>query len=186
MVYLPLRTLCINLLVSTQTPRCRTLSPRYPRRQPVLEVVQSQLALDAPPGRQRAAEESVEDTGRRVRSLIAEYPEAVAYLARAMIDNALVGTRAFNALFAMGRERWARRADRNQLPADVVDMTWAALNPLLLALGTIVLRRHVERQLPEPFTKPSQSALGGVGKYPPAPRPDALRPAWAAPLTYDQ
>jgi AcrR family transcriptional regulator len=120
----------------------------------VLEVVQTQLVLNVT--RERSAEESVEDTGRRVRGLIGEYPEVVDYLARAMIDDTPIGGRAFDALFEMGRERWGRRADRNQLQADVVDVTWAALNPLLLTLGTIILRRHVERHLPEPFTKPSQ------------------------------
>jgi hypothetical protein len=35
-------------------------------------------------------------------------------------------------------------------------LTWAALNSLVLALGTLILRGHVERQLPEPFTTPAQ------------------------------
>lgn len=122
----------------------------------VLDVVLSQLALDEAHGRRRAAEESIEDTGRRVRSLVGEYPEVVDYMARAMIDDTAIGTRAFDALFAMGRERWGHRGDQDQLQADVMDVTWATLNPLLLALGTIVLRRHVERQLPEPFIKPAQ------------------------------
>jgi AcrR family transcriptional regulator len=122
----------------------------------VLDVVQSQLALDDSHGRQGAAEESVEDTGRRVRSLITDYPEVVDYMARAMVDETPIGTRTFDALFAMGRQRWGRRAEHDQLHPDVVDVTWAALNPLLLALGTIILRRHVERQLSEPFTEPTQ------------------------------
>jgi hypothetical protein len=35
-------------------------------------------------------------------------------------------------------------------------LTWAALNSLVLALGTRILRGHIERQLPEPFTAPTQ------------------------------
>lgn len=122
----------------------------------VLKVVRTELALDASHRRESGAEQTVEDTGRRVRNLVGEYPEVVDYLARAMIDDTPLGTRAFDALFEVERERWGRRADQGQLQPDVVDVTWAALNPLLLALGTIILRRHVERQLPEPFTKPSQ------------------------------
>jgi hypothetical protein len=40
-------------------------------------------------------------------------------------------------------------------------VTWAALHPLLLTLGTVILRRHVECQLPESFAAPAcpQSAL---------------------------
>jgi len=119
----------------------------------VLGVVQSQLSLDDP---QAAAEETVEDTGRRVLGLITDYPEVVDYVARAMVDETPIGTRAFDALFAIGRQRWGRRAEHDQLHPDVDDVTWAALNPMLLALGTIILRRHVERQLPEPLTKPAQ------------------------------
>jgi hypothetical protein len=35
-------------------------------------------------------------------------------------------------------------------------VTWAALNSLVLALGTMIMRGHVERQLPEPLTTPAQ------------------------------
>jgi AcrR family transcriptional regulator len=122
----------------------------------VLEVVQSQLAFNASHDRDAAGEESVEDTGGRVRHLITEYPEVVDYMARAMVDETPLGTRAFDALFAMGRQRWSLRAEQHQLQPDVVDVTWATLNPMLLTLGAIILRRHVERQLPEPFTTPTQ------------------------------
>ena len=123
----------------------------------VVEVVHRQLGLDEPYGRRRALEESVDDTGRRVRGLITEYPEVVDYMARAMVDETPLGTRTFDALFAMGEQRWARRTGQDpQQPDGSVDLTWKALNPLLLTLGTIILRRHVERQLPEPFAKPAQ------------------------------
>jgi hypothetical protein len=34
--------------------------------------------------------------------------------------------------------------------------TWGALNPLILVLGTLILRSHIERQLPEPLGSPDQ------------------------------
>jgi hypothetical protein len=34
--------------------------------------------------------------------------------------------------------------------------TWAALNPLIRVLGTLILRSHIERQLPEPLASPTQ------------------------------
>ena len=122
----------------------------------VLDVVRSELALTDSHGRQGALEESVEDTGRRVRSLVGEHPAVVDYLARAMIDDTPIGARTFDALFGIGLQRWGRRAEKNELQGDVVDLTWAALHPLLLTLGTVILRRHVERQLPEPFAAPAQ------------------------------
>jgi hypothetical protein len=51
--------------------------------------------------------------------------------------------------------RWNKRKERGEVRSDV-DLTWAALNSLVLALGTMILRGHVERQLPEPLTTPAQ------------------------------
>ena len=41
-------------------------------------------------------------------------------------------------------------------PAPDLDLTWAAVNSLVLALGTFILRGHIERNLPEPLTSPAQ------------------------------
>lgn len=122
----------------------------------VVALVHSKLALDDAHGRQKALDEDVEDTGLRVRELIGEHPAVVDYLARAMIDDTPIGARTFDALFDIGRQRWGRRAEKNDVQADVVDLTWAALHPLMLTLGTVILRRHVERQLPEAFDAPTQ------------------------------
>jgi hypothetical protein len=37
-----------------------------------------------------------------------------------------------------------------------IDVTWAALNSLVLALGTLILRGHIERQIPDAFSAPAQ------------------------------
>jgi AcrR family transcriptional regulator len=122
----------------------------------VLDLVHRELAQQATPADEGgASEESVEDTGRRVLGLLTEHPEVVDYMARAMVDQTPIGTLVFDSLFAIGRKRWSRRAEHGQLHDDV-DVTWAALNPMLLALGAIILRTHVERQLLEPFTTPTQ------------------------------
>lgn len=122
----------------------------------VIALLHSKLALDDAHGRQKAIDEDVEDTGLRVRELIGEHPAVVDYLARAMIDDTPIGARTFDALFEIGRQRWGRRAEKNEVQADVVDLTWAALHPLMLTLGTVILRRQVERQLPEAFDAPTQ------------------------------
>lgn len=121
----------------------------------VLDVIHDELTLETPADQEGASEESVEDTGRRVLGLITDHPHVVDYIARAMVDHAPIGTRTFDALFAMGQQRWRRRAEQHRLHPDG-DVTWAALNPLLLTLGAIILRHHVERQLPEPLTTPTQ------------------------------
>ena len=51
--------------------------------------------------------------------------------------------------------RWHRRNERGETRAGL-DLTWAAINALVLALGTLILRGHIERHLPEPFTSPAQ------------------------------
>ena len=66
-----------------------------------------------------------------------------------------MGTTVFDTLASFGIARWNESRERAEMRPDV-DLTWAALNSLVLALGTLILRGHIERQLPEPFTTPSQ------------------------------
>jgi hypothetical protein len=47
------------------------------------------------------------------------------------------------------------RDERGETRPDI-DLMWAALNSLVLALGTMILRTHVERHLPESLTAPNQ------------------------------
>src|SRR5512132_4326341 len=57
--------------------------------------------------------------------------------------------------FELRHGRWHRRGERGETRADL-DLTWAAINSLVLALGALILRGHIERHLPEPFTSPAQ------------------------------
>jgi hypothetical protein len=61
----------------------------------------------------------------------------------------------FDTLLAVGIARWQQRRERGELRADV-DITWAAINGLVLALGAISLRPHLDRHLAEPFITPAQ------------------------------
>ena len=42
------------------------------------------------------------------------------------------------------------------LPLTDIDVAWAATNSLVLALGAVSLRSHIERHLPEPLIEPGQ------------------------------
>ena len=55
----------------------------------------------------------------------------------------------------VGIARWKQRDERTETRPDT-DITWAALNALVLPLGTIILRGHIERHLPERFSSPAQ------------------------------
>lgn len=99
--------------------------------------------------------DSVADMGGRVTELIVEYPEIVDYVGRALIDGSPLGTTIFDTLVAFGMARWNQRKDNGEARPDI-DVTWAALNSLVMALGTLILRGHLERQVPQAFTTPTQ------------------------------
>ncbi len=112
------------------------------------------IAAIAPPLAEPPSD-SVAEMGSRVTRMVAEQPDIVDYLGRALIDGSPLGTTIFDTLAGLGIARWNRRNDRGETRPDV-DLTWAALNALVLPLGTIILRSHIERQLPELFTSPAQ------------------------------
>lgn len=72
-----------------------------------------------------------------------------------MVDGSPLGATLFDALMEVGTARWELRAERGEVRPDV-DLTWATINALVLAVGAISLRAHVDRHLPEPFTTPTQ------------------------------
>src|SRR5262245_52736289 len=111
------------------------------------------IAAIAPPIAEAA--DSVAEMGSRVTRMIAEHPDISDYVGRALIDGSPLGNTVFDALAAFGIARWTQRDERGETRPGV-DLTWAALNSLVLALGTLILRGHVERQLPEPLTTPNQ------------------------------
>jgi AcrR family transcriptional regulator len=112
------------------------------------------IAAIAPPLAEPPAD-SIAEMGSRVTRMVAEQPDIVDYLGRALIDGSPLGTTIFDTLAAFGIARWNKRNDRGETRPEV-DLTWAALNALVLPLGTIILRSHIERQLPELFTSPAQ------------------------------
>ncbi|MCV7424800.1 TetR/AcrR family transcriptional regulator [Mycobacterium yunnanensis] len=99
--------------------------------------------------------DSITDIGSRVSGIIAEHPDVAAYVSRAMVDGSPLGATLFDALMEVGMARWELRAERGETRPDV-DLTWATINALVLAVGAISLRAHVDRHLPEPFTSPEQ------------------------------
>jgi AcrR family transcriptional regulator len=99
--------------------------------------------------------DSVAEIGDRVTRMIAEQPEIADYIGRALIDGRPVGDMIFDSLLNSGMARWHRRSERGETRADL-DLTWAAINSLVLALGALMMRGHIERHLPEPLTSSAQ------------------------------
>ena len=117
----------------------------------VLELVITAMAqpLPEPPA------DSVAEIGGRVTRIIAEQPDLAGYVGRALVDGSPLGATIFDTLMTMGKIRWQQRAERGETRSDV-DLTWAAINALVLALAAISLRTHIDRHLPEPLTTPDQ------------------------------
>jgi AcrR family transcriptional regulator len=117
----------------------------------VMSVVVETIAEPIPP----PPADSVAEMGSRVTRIVAEHPEIADYVGRALIDGSPLGTSIFDTLTAFGIARWNQRSERGETRPET-DVTWAALNSLVLALGTMIMRGHIERQLPEALTEPRQ------------------------------
>nr|WP_090340447.1 TetR/AcrR family transcriptional regulator [Mycolicibacterium malmesburyense] len=99
--------------------------------------------------------DTITDVGDRVTALVAAEPDVVAYAVHALINGSPLGRQVFDSLAAIGAERWKARQELG-LTRPGLDPIWGALNPLILGLGTWILRDHIERHLPEAFDSPAQ------------------------------
>jgi AcrR family transcriptional regulator len=99
--------------------------------------------------------DSIGEMGDRITSLLSEQTDVSDYVARALIDGSPLGVTIFDALVGFGTARWNQRGERGESRPDI-DLTWAVMNSMVLALGTIVLRPHIDRNLPESMTSPAQ------------------------------
>ncbi len=99
--------------------------------------------------------EAQQEIGDRVNAFVREHPTAVLYVARAAADGEAGALEIFDAFIAIARSQWQRLADHELLRADA-DLTWFALNGVVLVLGAVLLGDAVERHLPAPFHTPEQ------------------------------
>jgi AcrR family transcriptional regulator len=113
------------------------------------------IAVVAQPVSVPHAKDSIADMGSRVTTLLLEHPEVVDYFGRALIDGSQLGITIWDTLSAFGTARWTARKESGEARDDI-DVTWAALNSLVLALGTLIVRGHIERQIPGAFRSPEQ------------------------------
>jgi AcrR family transcriptional regulator len=118
----------------------------------VLRVVGGTVAatpLPAPPA------DSLAELGHRVTSLMTEHPDVVGYVGRALVDGDAIGSVIFDGLVAISAAQWEQFADHGLLRPDI-DRTWAALHPLILVIGCVILRNQIERHLPQSLASPTQ------------------------------
>lgn len=101
------------------------------------------------------ADNPVADIADRVVSLLVDHAELVDYLCRALVDSTPTGTRIFDTLVAVAGGHWDLLQQQGLAKPDL-DPIWMTLNPLVLVLGTFILRTQLTRHLPEPLTTRTQ------------------------------
>ncbi|OBK04295.1 hypothetical protein A5746_13520 [Mycolicibacterium conceptionense] len=93
--------------------------------------------------------------GGRMSKLIHDRPEVVDYVSHALIEGNDIGAVIFDGLLKISiRQRDTFTAAG--LTRDDIDPDWAALNPLMLRLGPILLRSHIARHIDGAFTTPTE------------------------------
>jgi AcrR family transcriptional regulator len=97
----------------------------------------------------------VTEVAQRVTSLMAEHVEIIDYLCRALVEGSPIGMRIFDGLVGIGTAHWDQLTEQGLTRPDL-DPIWVALNPLVLVLGTFMLRSQLSRHLPEALTTPTQ------------------------------
>lgn len=113
----------------------------------VLRVIGDALEsapLPDPPG------DALEEAGQRLTSIMAEHPDAITYLGRALAEGGAIGSVMFEGLVAISAAQRDLFIEHGMTRPDL-DPDWAALNPLIMRVGVVILRPYIERYLGKPF-----------------------------------
>lgn len=111
-------------------------------------------ALEAEPMPGPPADHLVELRGRFAQ-LVLEHPVVMDYVAHALSQGEEIGAVIFDGLLRISAAQ-GEKFDEHGLVRPDLDLLWATINPLILRVGAIILRKHIERHLPEPFYTPTQ------------------------------
>jgi hypothetical protein len=84
-----------------------------------------------------------------------EHPEALLYVARLAADEDPAALEIFDAFLAIARHQWEQLAAEGMLRPDV-DREWAAMQAIVLILGSALFEGAINRHLPKPWRDPEQ------------------------------
>lgn len=93
--------------------------------------------------------------GGRFSKLIHDHPDIVDYVGRALSEGNNIGVVIFDGLLKISARQRDTFAAAGLTRPDI-DPDWAALNPLILRLGAIMLRSHIARHIDGAFTTPAE------------------------------
>jgi TetR/AcrR family transcriptional regulator, regulator of cefoperazone and chloramphenicol sensitivity len=93
--------------------------------------------------------------GDTVTASVRKHPTALLYVARCSADGEPAALQIFDAFVAIVQEHWQRLAEEGLLRPDI-DLTWSALQGVVLVLGTVLFNAAINRHLPAPYFTPEQ------------------------------
>lgn len=113
--------------------------------------------VQAEPSSGSDAEDRVSDAGSRLAQLMSENPTVMDYVGRALAERGEVGNTIFDGFYAISAQQGAEFAAQGLTPDDL-DPLWANMLPLILRVGTIMLRPYIERHVDGSLYEPEQTA----------------------------
>lgn len=113
----------------------------------VLQVVGDALE---PTGLTEGPFDGLTEAGRRLASLMAERPDVVTYVGRALAEGGAFGSVIFDGILRISAAQRDEFIARGNARPDL-DPDWAALNPLILRVGAIILHPYIELYLRQSF-----------------------------------
>lgn len=113
-------------------------------------------ALDTP-SQTGEANDQVTDLGSRFAELMCKNPDVMDYIGRALAEGGDAGNVIFDGLYAISAQQGATFAAQG-LAADDLDPVWANMLPLILRVGTIMLRPHIERHMAGELYDPARTS----------------------------
>jgi AcrR family transcriptional regulator len=99
--------------------------------------------------------EVLRELGDRVTGLAHEHPEAMLYVARLSADEDPAALAIFDAFLDIAKQQWNQLAETGALRADL-DIEWAAMQVIVLVLGSALFEGALNRHLPAPWRSPDQ------------------------------
>ncbi len=96
-----------------------------------------------------------EELGDRVTSFVRDQATLLRYVARSAADRDEGALRLFDRFFEIARAQWQRMAEEGLLRGDA-DITWTALQGVVIPLATVLLQPAIERHLAQPLLDADQ------------------------------
>lgn len=119
----------------------------------VMQVVGEALGAEPLP---ELTSEALDEAGRRITRLMGEHPSVMDYIGRALVEGATIsglGRVIFDGLTKISEAQGDHFADDAR---DDMDRAWSVLNTIILRMGPVILRPHIERYLRQPFYRDTQ------------------------------